>query len=101
MQVQAHAIVKLFGIAALGKFHSFDNAEEIQQCREDWKDANATTRELRSFNDGNNIFEVVLCFNTMKAHRTDYGSDVTEHYAEQIVDAIAHRIQLRVMFGLN
>lgn len=101
MYVQAHEIVKFFGIDALAKFASFDNAEEIAQCREDWKAANATTRELYSFNDGNNAFEVVLCFDTKKAHRTDYGNDVTEEYAEQIIDAIVRKIQLRVMFGLN
>jgi hypothetical protein len=100
MQVQAHEIVKLFGIDALAKFASFANAEEIAQCKEDWKEANATTRELYSFNDGNNAFEVVLCFATRKAYRTDYDTDVTQEYIDQVGDALIRRVELRVMFGL-
>lgn len=100
MQIKAHEIVKFFGIDALAKFASFDNAEEIAQCREDWKEATATTCELHSFNDGNNAFEVVFCFATKKAYRNDYDMDVTQEYIGQAVDALIRRVELRVMFGL-
>ena len=100
MKVQAHDIVKFFGIDALSNFATADNAAEIAQCRQDWQDANAPTRELYSFNDGNNAFEVVLSFDTMEAHRTDCGTDVTDEYISQVAAAIVRRVQLRVMFGL-
>ena len=100
MQGQAHQIVKFFGIDALSNFATADNADEVAQCRQDWHDANATTRELCSFHDGNNAFEVVLSFDTMEAHRTDCGTDVTEEYMSQVVAAIVRRVQLRMMFGL-
>ena len=101
MKFQAHNIVKFFGIDALSDFATEDNAAEIAQCRKDWQDANATTRELCSFNDGNNAFKVMLSFDTMEAHRTDCGTDVTDEYISQVVAAIVRRVQLRVMFGLN
>ena len=100
MQSQAHQIVKFFGIDALSDFTTEYNASELAQCRQDWYDANATTRELYSFNDGNNSFEVVLSFDTMEAHRTDCGTDVTDEYISQVVAAIVRRVQLRMMFGL-
>ena len=100
MQVQAHDIVKFFGIDALSNFATAANAAEIAQCRQDWKDANAPTRELYSFNDGNNAFEVVLSFDTMEAHRTDNGTDVTQEYIDMVGDAIIRRVELRAMFGL-
>lgn len=98
--MQAHQIVKFFGIDALSNFATEDNAAEIAQCRQDWQDANATTLELCSFNDGSNAFEVVLYFDTMEAHRTDCGTDVTDEYISQVVAAIVRRVQLREMFGL-
>lgn len=101
MQGQAHQIVRFFGIDALSDFATEDNAVEITQCRHDWQDANATTRELYSFNDGNNAFEVVLSFDTMEARRTDCGTDVTDEYMSQVVAAIVRRVQLRAMFGLD
>ena len=100
MQSQVHDIVKFFGIDALSDFATEDNATEIAQCRQDWHDANATTRELFSFNDGNNAFEVVLYFDTMEARRTDCSTDVTDEYMSQVVAAIVRRVQLRDMFGL-
>lgn len=100
MQVQAHQIVKFFGIDALSNFATADNEDEIVQCRQDWQDVNATTRELYSFNDGNNVFEVVLCFATRKAYRTDNGTDVTQEHIDMVGDALIRRVELRVMFGL-
>ncbi len=99
--MQVHQIVKLFGINALSVFATEDNATDIAQCSQDWKDANATTLELCSFDDGDNAFKVVLTFDTMEAHRTDCGTDVTNEYISQVVAAIVRRVQLRMMFGLN
>lgn len=99
--MQAHQIVKIFGIDALSDFATEDNATEVAQCRQDWQDANATTRGLCSFDDGDNAFEVVLYFDTMEAHRTDCGTDVTDDYMSQVVAAIVRRVRLRAMFGLD
>ncbi len=101
MKFQAHDIVKFFGIDALSDFATEDNATDVAQCRQDWKDANATTLELCDFNDGNDAFKVVLSFDTMEAHRTDCGIDVTDEYLTRVVAAIVRRVQLRMMFGLN
>ena len=101
MQVQAHEIVAAFGIDALAKFATADNAVEIAQCREDWKVANSNTVYLRTFNDGDNVWEVIFSFDDMKAYRTDCHVDVTAEYLAQIIDVVNRRVMLRAAFGIN
>lgn len=100
MQVSAYEIVKAFGIDALAKFATEENKAEIAQCREDWRTANASSVYLRTFNDGNSVFEVVFSFDDMKARRTDCGTDVTAEHIEEIVRVINRRVTLRVLFGI-
>lgn len=101
MQVTAHEIVKSFGIESLAKFATEENRAEIAQCREDWAFANASSTYLRTFNDGDNVFEVVFSFDDMKARRTDYGTDVTSEYIEEILKAVLRRVKLRTTFGME
>lgn len=101
MQVSAYAIVKAFGIEALGKFHSFENQEEIAQARYEWAQVNESLHYIDAFNDGNSIWEVIFNTDTMKAHRTDCGIDVTGDCQERIGRLCINLDRYSANFGLN
>lgn len=101
MQVSAYAIVKAFGIEALGKFHNLDNQAEIAQARYEWAMVHDTEHTIDAFNDGNSVFEVVFCPNTMKAHRTDCKVDVTLEHQEAIARLCIKLDQYSDNFGLD
>lgn len=101
MQVSAYDIVKAFGIEALGKFHNLDNQAEIAQARYEWAMVHESLHVIDAFNDGNSVFEVVFCPNTMKAHRTDYNVDVTDDYHEAIAKLCTKLDRYSDNFGLG
>lgn len=100
MQVPAYAIVKAFGIEALGKFYSFENADEISRARYEWAMVHDTEHTIKAFNDGNSIWEVKFNTDTMKAYRTDCGIDVTGDYQEQIGRLCVKLDRYSANFGL-
>lgn len=101
MQVSAYNIVKNFGIDALKTFWTIDNENEIQRCRQDWKDAHVKTICLKSFNDGNSSFEVIGNLDALTVHRTDNNCDVTKEYAVDLVQALFERNAKRDLFGIT
>ena len=100
MHVTAIQIVKAFGIGALSKFYTIDSINEIEQCQEEWRIANSVSCIIHSFNDGNNIYEVMFHYNEIKAHRTDYNVDVTGAYMEECFKAYMKWRDCRKAFDL-
>jgi len=100
MQVSAYNVVINFGIDALKMFWSLENENEIKQCRQDWQEAHAVKVCLKSFNDGNNIFEVIADLDNCTAWRNDKNCDVTSDYAEEIFKQVIKRDDVRRLFNL-
>ena len=100
MHITAIQIVKAFGIEALSKFYTIDSINEIEQCQEEWRVANSVSCIIHSFNDGNNIYEVMFHYNEIKAYRTDYNVDVTGAYMEECFKAYMKWRDCRKAFDL-
>jgi len=103
MQVSAYDIVKAFGIEALGKFYSLDNAEEIQRVREEWHSLAKDEVIIKSFNDGNNIFEVVFNLTTFECWRTDHPETILEpmSFIDEKVQALNERERIEKLFSIE
>ena len=102
MQVSAYQIVNAFGVEALGKFYSVDNAEEIMRVREEYYALTKTNYTISSFNDGNSIFEVMFNVKTSECWRTDRGTALGMlDYAEEKVKALTELDRLESLFGLQ
>lgn len=101
MQVSAYHLVKEFGIEALAKLYSVDNAEEIMRVREEYYALTKTNYTISSFNDGDSIFEVMFNVKTFECWRTDRGTsfDMLD-YAEEKVKALTELDRLESLFGL-
>lgn len=101
MQVSAYKIARLYGIDALGHFYNETNAAEVEQCREDYRLANAKSITIRSFNDGNNVYDVVLHTETWQAYRNDHNVDVTTDYVAMIGETMIRIVEAesRILHG--
>lgn len=101
MQVSAYKIARLYGIDALANFHSEANAAEVEQCREDYRLANAKSIVIRSFNDGNNVYDVILQTDTWRAYRNDHNVEVTEDYIPIIGETMVRVVEAksRILHG--
>lgn len=100
MRVSAHNVVINFGIDALKMFWNLENENEIKQCLQDWRIAHAVKVCLKSFNDGNNIFEVIADLDNCTAWRNDIDCDVTSDYQMDIFKEVAKRDDARRLFNL-
>lgn len=101
MQVSAYTVVKEFGIEALAKFYSVDNADEIMRVREEYYALTKTNYTISSFNDGDSIFEVMFNVKTFECWRTDRGTsfDMLD-MVEKKVDALNEADRIERLFGL-
>lgn len=101
MQVTAYAIVNAFGIDTLAKFHSVDNAAEIQRCREEYNALTKNVVTIKSFNDGNSIYEVQFNLDTFECWRTDYNQAQLElgAFLEEKIEALAERERIEKLFN--
>lgn len=101
MQVSAYAIVNAFGIDALSKLYSVDNAQEIQRCREEYASLANDEVIIKAFNDGNSIYEVVFNVSTFECWRTDYNQALLEidHFLNEKIEALAERDRIEKLFN--
>lgn len=95
MQVTAYTIARLFGIEALGNFYNEANSKEIEQCRLDYALVAKKQYVIKSFNDGNNCFDVVFDPMTMLAWRNDHHCDVTAMYAADCMRLLSDIVQAK------
>jgi exo-beta-1,3-glucanase (GH17 family) len=101
MQVSAYKIARFYGIDALANFHSEATAAEVEQCREDYRLADAKSIVIRSFNDGNNGYDVILHTDTWRAYRNDHDVEVTSDYVAIIGETLARFVEAnsRILHG--
>lgn len=102
MQVSAYNVVKEFGIEALAKFYSVDNAEEIMRVREEYYALTKTNYTISSFNDGDSIFEVMFDVKTFECWRNDHEGTALDmlDYVEAKVKALTEADRIESLFGL-
>lgn len=101
MQISAYKVAQAFGIGALESFWSVDNAAEIQKAREEYAQLQKKVVVLKSFNDGNNAYDVLFDVESLECWRNDHGGVALtmQDYLEEKAAVMAERDRVAKLFG--
>ena len=101
MQVSAYQVARTFGVEALESFWSVGNALEIQQTREEYAQLQKKVVVLKSFNDGNNSYDILFNVESFDCWRNDHGGLglAMQDCLEEKVAALNERDRIAALFG--